>query len=353
MKYVLLPQLSFRNAQGKLDYDKDSNYVFNKGLQKSLRFHGHESVIILPDTYPKLFGNNPMYSRFQFDFEDALDIIIDHEPDIVLENDPCRVMCWNILRFQEKFNFKVYTYNHWLDTVEDPKINNDNCTYMYRQYEGHMESERSYLNSDFAIQLLKKNSRCVFGNSLGNNIYKMPPFVDLEELDQYKNNKREKIIVFNHRLSEIDYYKTNVQNFLHLLKSVPCVFDHKVIFTNPTSKNAEWIVEELNAMCIKHEFVNLERAAYLDLISRSAIGFCLFEHPGMWSISALEMSYFTSVLGLDRAGYSELLHPSCKFKSLKNLHAAVEQHLKHPIKNTTIVKSVDVKLNKYIKNFIA
>lgn len=357
MKYMLVPQLSFRNAKGELDYDKDSNYVFNYNLLKSIAFNGHESIIILPQHYPKLFHNNPIYSRFMFDFEEAKKAVIDNNPDIILENDPCRVMCWNILRYQEKLRYTVYTYNHWLDTLIDPKLTDKYCTYMHRQFEGHEYSRKSFFNSNFAIEHFTNNYKRLFFTSheLINSkwIYKLPPFVDLDELNKYKENKKENIVVFNHRLSDIPYYKINVDNFLSLLKMSDELLDNKIIFTNPTSKNTDWLVNELRDMGANYEFVNLERPEYLDLISRSKIGFCLFEHPGMWSISALEMSYFTSVLGFDHSGYSELLHPECKFRELLEVSRSVGTHMSNPITNDEIVTSVDVKQNTYIKNFIS
>ena len=148
MKFLLLPQLSFRNAKNELDPIKDSNYVFNINLLKSLQHAGHECELILPGgEYDDLFINNPFYSRFVFNFNAAERLIKDKKPDVVLENEPTKIMAWNALKFNKKIDFKLYTYNHWLDTLIDRKVPCDYLTYMYRQFEGHLYADKTGFNS--------------------------------------------------------------------------------------------------------------------------------------------------------------------------------------------------------------
>ena len=355
MRFLLLPQLSFRNAKNELDPIKDSNYVFNINLMKSLKYEGHECELILPGEYD-IFVNNPFYSRFVFNFDAAEKLIKDKNPDIIFENEPTKVMCWNALKFNKKFSFKIYTYNHWLDTTLDRKVPCDYLTYMYRQFEGHLYADKSGFNSDFAAGLFLFNARQLFitdFDKLKSKLYKLPPFVDVDEMNEFANNKKEDFILFNHRLSTLPYYNTQVNNLIWLLQSNNFLRSKKIIFTNPTAKDSETITNQLDAIGMKYEFVNLERKDYLELCSKANLGFCLFEHPGMWTISALEVGYYAPVVGLFHSGYAECIDKRYAFKTMDELIAAdIEKIYNEGFNNREFIQTLDYKSNSYLKNFL-
>ena len=356
MRILLIPQLSFRNAKGELDPIKDSNYVFNINLLKGIRWEGHECELILPGEYD-IFVNNPFYSRFVFNFEAAEQLIKDKNPDIILENEPTKVMCWNALKFNKKLNFKVYTYNHWLDTMMDRKVPCDYLTYMYRQFEGHLYADKSGFNSNFASNLFLKNTSQLFItdlDKLSQKLYKLPPFTDVEEMDEHLNNKKEDFILFNHRLSTLDYYNTQVKNLIWLLHTNKFLQSKKIIFTNPTAKDSITLIEQLNSLGMKYEFVSLDkRRDYLELCSKANLGFCLFEHPGMWTISALEVGYYAPVLGLFHSGYAECLDRTYSFNTMDELITAdIEKIYNEGKSNISFIRTLNYKKNKYLKTFL-
>ena len=360
MRYLLIPQLSSRTAccQG-LDYFKDSNYNFNHQLKKSLEYNDQEAILILPDgTNDFKFVTDPFYSRFTFDFDGAINLIEKYNPDVVLENDPAKVMCWNMIRFNLKKQFKIFTYNHWLDTKWDRKIDNDYCTYMYRQFEGHKYADKSGFNSNFAIGLFMRNASHLFKDdfeAINRKLFKLPPLIDIDEFIPYEDNKKENIIVFSHRISALPYYWKNLTNTLDLIKRSDLLKSMTLMITNPSNKDHKSVIEELEARELEnYEFANLSRTQYLDMISRARMGFCLFESPGMWSISAVELSYFCPVIGLNHSGYSELLN--FKFDSMNTINIEyVEEIFKNPEINESykgFFKTIDVKTNDYIRNFL-
>jgi hypothetical protein len=371
MKILLIPQLSFRNSKNELDPIKDSNYVFNINLMKALKFEGHDCELILPTMYKDtiygkikpaetgydMFVNNPFYSRFVFNFDEAQRLIEDKHPDIILENEPTKVMSWNALKFNRKYNFKVYTYNHWLDTIFDRKVPCDYLTYMYRQFEGHLFADKSGFNSNFAINLFLENAKQLFISDfekLASKLYKLPPFVDVEEMDEFASNKKEDFILFNHRLSTLEYYNTQVNNLIWLLESNAFLRSKKIIFTNPTAKDSEAITNQLDAMGMRYEFVSLDkRRDYIELCSKANLGFCLFEHPGMWTISALEVGYYAPVIGLYHSGYRECIDKRYAFKSMDELIAADIQKIYYEgDSNREFIKTLDYKSNQYLRLFL-
>jgi len=356
MKFLLIPQLSFRNAKGELDPVKDSNYVVNINLMKALKYEGHECELILPGEYD-IFVNNPFYSRFVFNFEEAERLIRDKNPDVVFEHEPTKVMCWNALKFNKKLNFKIYTYNHWLDTVLDRKIPCDYLTYMYRQFEGHLYADKSGFNTNFAVDLFLNNAKQLFitdFDKLADKLYKLPPFVDIEEMEEHINNKKEDFIIFNHRLSTLEYYNTQVNNLIWLLSTSRFLQSKKIIFTNPTAKDSESITNQLDAMGMKYEFVSLDkRRDYIKLCSKASLGFCLFEHPGMWTISALEVGYYAPVIGLFHSGYAECLDKRYSFKTMEELIAAdIPKIYNEGESNRAFIKTLDYKSNQYLRLFL-
>ena len=353
----MLPQLSFRNAKNELDPIKDSNYVFCTNLMKALKFEGHECELILPGEYD-IFVNNPFYSRFVFNFDAAEKLIKDKNPDIIFENEPTKVMCWNALRFNKKLNFKVFTYNHWLDTIVDRKVPCDSLTYMYRQFEGHLYADKSGFNSHFAIDLFLTNAQKLFVadfDKLVGKLYKLPPFVDAEEMNEFVDNKKQDFILFNHRLSTLDYYNVQVNNLVRVLKSSSFLRSKKIVFTNPTSKDADSLIVQLKEMGMKYEFVSLDkRRDYIELCSKANLGFCLFEHPGMWTISALEVGYYAPVIGLFHSGYAECIDKKYAFDSMEGLllTANFEKIYNEGTNNRPFIKTLDYKSNQYLQIFL-
>ena len=103
-----------------------------------------------------------------------------------------------------------------------------------------------------------------------------------------------------------------------------------------------------------YEFTALEkRRDYLEFCSKANLGFCLFEHPGMWTISALEVGYYAPVLGLFHSGYAECIDKRYAYKSMEELiEADIEKIYNEGDNNRKFINTLDYKANNYLKKFL-
>lgn len=342
MQLIVMPQLSsFRKVDKKCLLTSDSNFVFNTNFIKSFRKKYTISKVfmlvppkentvnsgyvrrclrmqkIVPVTYHYI--KEAIYGRYNFDVKEfeaiARKIFSTHETNILLMNDPCLVTNAKsvLLALGLLENTKVITYNHWCDSVLDPKVDS-RISYFYRQVEGAIQSKFCGFNSNFAIKCFKEGALAggfneVLVKSL--NCIKIPPAIDFDEIEACKSKTKFKkfSVIFSHRLSSLPAYKANLDNCLSVFDAVKeSGRDFEVVITNPSGR-------ELSEDILKRDYINTKfasklasRESFLNAVSKCHMGIGLFEYAGMWSISLAEciaMKLFTIIPR--HSGYVEIV----------------------------------------------
>lgn len=309
MKILWIPQISSKSSDGKILLNKDSNMSVLTNLVDSelwatneieVAFEFAKEDCIFGEAIEKYFVchfnnkrhfTNAYMERFCFDYAYFESIKESKDFDIVFVNEPTKV-----IPLRKIFNCKVVTYIHWLAFKNMPEI-------LYRQLEGINNSDICFVNSQYAIDELKK----FYGDLLNANlVVAEPTFRD--DVKEIKQNAKMNFI-YNHRLSSDKYYANALRSLFGILEAVeerlelfgiiPIIY-----FTNPSGKNVNF----LKWNC---KVINIEtQEQYNNFLASNEICGHLntfFESEGMWSMSTVDCAINGNVCLLPKKyGYAEI-----------------------------------------------
>ncbi len=277
-------QASAFNTEGEWLQEADSNAIF---MLKYSKLSKHTIHSIPPTSSIK----NVFDSRSSWD-NNIMRMHVDNiNPDIIWENDPCKVWNWKMLLEQMQLKIPIVCYNHWIDSKEYPKTKNN--IYMARQIEGHRLADLSLCNSCHAAMQIRKMAN-----------RKAEVMRPLYDKDEYFISKKQPIVVYNHRLSPNKYYDDALASFLEALKYTKSKF--KVVFTDASGKRPK--IEVPNG--IEYVVRNFSRKDYLQLLSEAkvVVGSFKYGNGGGWSMSLVDgLMSGCIVIIPDHSGYAEIM----------------------------------------------
>ena len=331
MKILFDLQLSFVDkATNLFKVDSDSNFNFTKNaitgilnldptieigliLPPSKMMYGsnYDLVSQMPANvkyYRAPYHTDYLKSRFLFPYAEVIEIVDDFAPDVVWTNDFARVEYYLLAKRDTSAAFKVVAYNHWIDNTIYPKVDSQ-YTYIYRQLEGAMQADLIMFNTLYGLKFFLNGltaSNLTPDGLRWQYTLALPPLLDCEAIRSMASPVKfeEPSIIFNHRMSSLNYYSDNFQNFFQACESLQVEYPFKVYCTNPSGYNLE-LPEYM-------EGVSLEKYEdYINFISKCHIGVGFFlEGHGQWSMSLAELA----VLGIpfiipNMFGYPSLVPP--------------------------------------------
>jgi len=165
----------------------------------------HERITVREYPYFK----NSFVDRMSFDSVKMAGLLKDIKIDLVMTNDPCKVLPYKTL-FHALYGeiIPVIARNHWV-TGQVHRKQVESIDYVIRQTEGAIYADYSTFNSEAAIQMMLEGGREFFKEDAIQKAYdKCVPVetVDSKKMDKYgvKGQLKlfpETVILFAHRLS--------------------------------------------------------------------------------------------------------------------------------------------------------
>lgn len=362
---------------GEFVLDKDSNFFFCINLIRALNSYGSQKYkhsILVPDKFLRIpkernvkYISSKNYitkifsSRFNWNTGEMNKILLQQTPDIIFENNPTLVNNWKVLLLENDLidRVKVITYNHWIDSNEFPKIDR-RCPYSIRQVEGLYLSDFAFCNSRFAMSQWKNTSEAEisFSNNLPykNNLKIFPPI--LIENDYKKERMRNNDVVriiYNHRISSMEYYKSGYLQFLQVLEAITFKKEVEVIFTDASSKlksrNDIKLKDKKNLKIILKNKMGKKEYIQELIDTDICVATFLAGNGGAWSISLAEgILTNNAVIVPSHSGYKEMIPDNFAWK-FTNIFELKEK-LKTLVDNRDLrIENNEKAKNFYLKNF--
>ena len=253
-------------------------------------------------------------TRYDFNYDEAKEILLTHKPNFIFEFNPTHVRGWKTILKELDIDIELLTYFNWIDSPLYPKVDKD-ISYWWRQFDGILSADKVFFNSYYSIEQIVES--CLntiniryFDENIIKKMYKMPPSYDNSIFKYANKNKDSNGIIYNHRLSSLDYYKDAYETFLTMLSRFESEngFIPDVYFTNPSRKQ----IPQIDFINNKDElhFVELNEEDYYNLLGSDKVGIapnCFINSKGMWSIATVEAALtYNSVILPKKFGYAEM-----------------------------------------------
>jgi len=357
-KALWIPQLAtVDKITGKTIINADSNITIMNGVINKL----HEEFVfyvLLPEqekcnclhseaisehAYILNSLNAPIHSfalRYDFNFNEMMDIITTSQPDIIVNNTPSLTRNIKAVAYLAKNKAKIISFLHFLDHPEENKVPCE-VSYFIRQMEGILCADKavfqSYTVAEKAMQALN--------TYLPDMKHLLNPLIDAEgdhlhydiwnatysqdAINKYQGEKQfdKKTIVFPNRLSSTNY--SNHLRFFEAIRNISKTRnDFQVIVNNPT-KYMSYI--EIEKVCPNLLVLNngelLDTKQYFEMLWEADIGVALFTQEGHGGVSSKEFQAAGCLSVFPKVNEYQHLMPSdyqgfCK-SDLSNLEDAL------------------------------
>jgi len=256
-------------------------------------------------------------SRYDFNYDDMFKLVRVLKPDYIFEHNPVHVRCWRtILKELVNDTIQLFTYFHWIDSPLFPKVD-VNISYWYRQIDGILSADKVFFNSYYAISQIfdSMDDTLKFQKLeyyLKNKCYKIPPSWDADILKYSKEKENNNGIIFNHRLSSLDYYMDNFKMLIEFLSKFEEEFDYipDVYFTNPSRKLMPKIDNLSSDSLGKLHALELNEVEYYKFLGGNKVGIApnlFLTSKGMWSIATMEAGVLGNAVIMPKMyGYAEM-----------------------------------------------
>jgi hypothetical protein len=318
MKKILwIPQLAtIDKVTGKTILNADSNMTILNGMLENL-LDKYEFDILLPAeeycncsykeaiiSFDKVkiisLKHKPISSftlRYDFDFQEMIDIISNSSPDFIVNNTPSLTRNIKAVAFMLKSKLekipKMINFLHFLDYPGEDKVPKE-ISYFMRQIEGILCSDlavfQSYTVFDKAMSAINEyflKIKMFMNPTLKTAVWNAT--YSQKEIDAFDHGKKwfaEKTMMFPNRLSS-----TNYSNHLRFFEAIRNVSrdrkDFNVIVNNPTKYMSS---TDLQKACphlmILNEGHLLNREQYLNTLHGIDIGVALFTQEGHGGVSS-------------------------------------------------------------------
>jgi hypothetical protein len=236
--------------------------------------------------------------RYDFDFQEMVNIIEDSEPDYIVNNTPSLTRNLKAVLYMLKSKLsvqpKLINFLHFLDYPGENKVPKE-ISYFLRQIEGVLCSDlavfQSYTVKNKVVtaideyfsklkDVINKNYRLVVWNATYSQA----------AVDKYTGLQKfqEKTIIFPNRLSATNY--SNHLRFFEAIRNISKTRnDFKVIVNNPTQYMS---YDEISKLCPNLKILNngnlLNREQYFQTLNQADIGVALFVQEGHGGVSSKE-----------------------------------------------------------------
>lgn len=326
-KILYVPQLSFIDKQsGRFLLDSDSNIAFLRRMLLVL----HETLpewdinLMLPEhldspdfIFPKflhkiknekLFINDAFLGRVHFPINEWKRSLALIKPDALFLNTPELVQNFTILKEKLNLDFKIITYNHWVDLVNVQRVSST-MSYLWRQTEGAYKSDIALFNSNFIIEKFLNSTKQFFGTGIADTLKEkcLPLYIPWKKKNVTKNKKvSSKVsIMWAQRLSKNSFYAEDQKFWWKLFNKYENQLDLSV--SNPSG-----FPKLENVECGPWDYPEfLQKLANVDL------SFGPTQSPIQYSLNVLDsLEVNTPAFLMYKDAFEEMLWPEYPFASI-------------------------------------
>lgn len=263
-------------------------------------------------------------SRHHFSSSHIINILKGENFSFAWINDPCQLLSWKTaLYYLNKERAPLYiAYNNWIDDPYQARIPRS-LSFLISQVEGAFHADVALFNSKAAIKQFKRAARTIFADSWLKDIidpkcFTVSPGFDINLIDSIRNDMSGVVqtmnfsesttrIMFNHRLNNLDFYKSNWSTSFDLLYTLfKKGYRFEVICTDTSDKILCGHLKTIYPFLRFVEFSNYTE--YITALWKSDLALGLFKHSGTWSLSLLEaMATNCATIIPAHSGYLEMV----------------------------------------------
>lgn len=330
-KILWIPQLSFIDKQsGQFLLDSDSNIAFLRrmlpvlhntlpdwDIDLMLPEHLDSADLIFPKVLhkiknEKLFINDAFLGRVHCPIVEWKRVLTLTEPDVLFLNTPELVQTFTTLREKLNLDFKIITYNHWVDLIDVQRVPSS-MSYIWRQTEGAYKSDIALFNSNFIIEKFLNSTRSFFGNGIADSLEQkcLPLYIPWKSKNITKNKKiSSKVsIMWSQRLSQNSFYLEDREKWFNIFDKYSDKID--LFVSNPAGFSTS------ESKTYTKETGPWDYAEFLQKLANVDLSFGPTASPIQWSLNfcdALEVGTPSFVQYKD--AFTEIIRPEYPFASL-------------------------------------